>query len=51
MALVAAVGVAFLAVVAKKAADVLWTVVVALGRALYWLTVGWWVSRIKAAIL
>ncbi|NII52147.1 hypothetical protein [Frigoribacterium endophyticum] len=50
MALAAAVGVAFLGLVAKKGADLLWVIVSALGRAAYWVTVGWWVNRIKSAM-
>jgi hypothetical protein len=51
MAFAAAVGVAFLALVAGKTAELMWIVVTALGRAVFWLTIGWWVDRIKAAIL
>jgi hypothetical protein len=43
----AAVGAAFLALVAGKTARALWIVTAALGRGLYWVVIGWWVRRVK----
>lgn len=48
---IAAVAVAFTTLVASKAATGLWVVVTFVGRGLYWTTIGWWVSRIKAALM
>jgi hypothetical protein len=50
-ALIAAIGVAFLALVAAKVAAGLWVVVTVLGRGLYWVTLGWWINRIKAVLV
>lgn len=50
-ALVAAVAVAFTALVATKAAAALWVAVTFIARGIYWLTIGWWVNRIKAALM
>jgi hypothetical protein len=50
-ALIAAIGVAFIALVATKAATGLWVVVTVIGRGLYWATIGWWVNRIKRAVM
>jgi hypothetical protein len=49
--LIAAVGAAFLALVAAKAAAGLRVVVTALGRGLYWVTLGWWINRIMAVLV
>lgn len=50
-ALIAAIGLAFIALVATKAAAGLWVVVTVIGRGLYWATIGWWVNRIKRAVM
>jgi hypothetical protein len=49
--LIAAVLVAFTALVASKIAAGLWVVVTFVGRGVYWATIGWWVSRVKAALM
>lgn len=50
-ALIAAIGVAFMALVASKTAAALWVVTTVIGRGLYWVTIGWWVNRIKRAVM
>ena len=50
-ALIAAISLAFIALVATKAAAGLWVVVTIIGRGLYWATIGWWVNRIKHAVM
>lgn len=50
-ALIAATGMAFIGLVAAKAAAGLWVVTTLVGRALYWVTIGWWVSRIKRVVM
>lgn len=49
--LIAAIGVAFIALVATKAAAGLWVVVTVTARGLYWATIGWWVNRLKRAVM
>jgi len=50
-ALIAAVAVAFTALVAAKVAGGLWAATTFIARGIYWLTIGWWVNRIKAALM
>jgi hypothetical protein len=50
-ALIAAIALAFIALVATKAAAGLWVVSTVIGRGLYWVTIGWWVNRIKYAFM
>jgi len=50
-ALIAAIALAFIALVATKAAAGLWFIVTVIGRGLYWATIGWWVNRIKHAVM
>lgn len=50
-ALAAAVAVAFTALVATKAAAALWVAVTFVARGVYWVTIGWWVNRIRAALI
>jgi len=50
-ALIVAIAVAFTGLVASKAATGLWVVLAALGRGLYWLTIGWWFNKIKSAVV
>lgn len=50
-ALIAAIGVAFIALVASKTAAALWVVTTMIGRGLYWATIGWWVNRLKRSVM
>lgn len=45
---VAAVGVAFAAIVVRKTASLLWLVTTWIGRGVWWLLVGWWVARLRS---
>lgn len=47
-ALITAVGVAFVAIVVRKAANLLWLVTTWVGRGIWWLLVGWWVARLRS---
>lgn len=47
----AAIGVAFIALVASKTAAALWVLTTVIGRGLYWAMIGWWVNRIKRAVM